>query len=277
MDKPKPIEQKPLTARPLGQTFMVETRGVESRTAQRADGRVVETTLISDGEGCYRRMPTCRGFGYVDLVIVLAIIAGVGVMCAWFYGAGKQATQAEWDKDKAAKASAALKQQEAISDAVKEGEAVRALAVQKAEFNEAKWEEAERARRRNGIELASCEESRQAQGPGAPAGGVVGEPAAPNSGAPGVPGSGARVVALRWRFVGMHDGAFTGTDGGPVFVDSERYALDASRADTPSPYGLDDALEVGKSNAVALSTCRREFFALRGRVEAARTAIRGQP
>lgn len=274
MDNPKPIE-KPLTARAVGAPFVVPPRGVESMTAQRRDGRVVETGFTSAGEGCYRRVPTCRGqgFSYVELAIVLAILIGIGAMCAWFYGAGKQATQAEWDKDRAAKASAALQQQTDISDAVKEGEDVRALAAQRAAQNDTKWEEARREQRRNRVTLAGCEEQGRVAGKGAPAAGVVGEPAAPNSGAPGVPRGGDRVVVLLWRFVGMHDGAFTGAGGEPVFGDSAGYALDAARADTASPYAVEDVLDVSGANARALSSCRREFFALRGRVERAAEAL----
>lgn len=251
---------------------MVPVRGRLAKVAQRSDGRVVESSMVSIGDGCYRRMPTCRGFSYVDMVIVVAVLGIVGALLAGAFGLGSDHKQAEWDRDKAQRAAAALEQQHDIAGAINLDAPRLAVAAQQAAGNDAKWEEAERERRRNNVALGACPDAGQTAGQSTPAAEVGGKPAAEGARPAGV-ADGAGGVRVHWRFVGMHDGAFTGTDGRPVFADSAGYAGDPARADTASPYGLADVLEVNAANARALSACRREFFALRGRIEAAGAAI----
>lgn len=57
----RPAEQRAVrqvSARPVGDTFAVRTRG---RTSVDYDGRATEgADKVAYVDGCYRRMPTCR-------------------------------------------------------------------------------------------------------------------------------------------------------------------------------------------------------------------------
>lgn len=133
------------------------------------------------------------------------------------------------------------------------------------------WKEAKRETIRTRKPLASCgpattESTRPARDPDSGQAAA----AADDDRAGGAPGGAG--LRLHWRFVGLHDGVYTGLDGQPLFAASAQFSGDPGRADTASPYGLDELLEVHGDNAVKLSTCRRSLVAARTQLETARDA-----
>lgn len=211
-----------------------------------------------------------RGFGVVEVIIALgvaaALIAAIWGGLAWWASVNFKRGEAA---ARLADLAAGQARDSDVSDAVKEREAALELGRARAASNEAKWKEALRDADRTNADLASCEVDQA--GPAEPDRAVLanGDPGVGTLRAPTAPRDHAGDhlgVRLLWRFVGLHDGAFTGLDGESLFDDSARFALDAARADTASPYGLRDVASVGGSNAIALSACRREYFALRGKV-----------
>ena len=152
------------------------------------------------------------------------------------------------------------------------GELVKQVAAARAEAGKYKadWQEARRASR--GERLASCDGTSSGATAVAEGAGVGEQPASEGARGPGLRVPGAPTVHLLWRFVGLHDGAFTGLEGEPLFAASREYALDPARADTDSPYTIDDALDVAADNAFKLSACRRDVAKAREVVEQAAAA-----
>lgn len=233
--------------------------------------------LIHRNGGPHYALVRERGFGQVELAVGLVVLAAIGVALWWAYQHGLEVKQAEWDRDKLAAIAAGQARDRDVSDAIKEKEAQRAMSDARAAENDRKWKEALRDSRRNKVALGSCVESKAEPVAGADGGMVAGgtgvmvgiKPAAAPDGAARAPG-----IRLHWRFVGLHDGAFTGLDGEPLYRDSAKYAGDAARADTPSPYGLDELIEVVGENARALSKCRLEYFTARNKLVAAEAAFK---
>lgn len=54
--------ERPITARPVGQGFMVPTRGLEhlEGRGRRLPPEAASDNFIAASHGCYRRVPTCR-------------------------------------------------------------------------------------------------------------------------------------------------------------------------------------------------------------------------
>jgi hypothetical protein len=207
-----------------------------------------------------------RGFTWLGFVIVCgsatAVIVASWSAVAWHarvnFERGETATQEKWDLEKIERARKEIDRGVAVGHALLLADKARAAADTKAADMQDKWKEALREARRNGESLGSCPEPRPVESPRATTAAVAGEPAGAGVRAPGLPADRAG-VRLHWRFVGLYDSAFLGLDGKPVFGDSAQFALDASRANTPSPYGLDELLEVHGENARALGACLRAY------------------
>lgn len=252
---------------------------------EEAFARVVRP-MLKAGELVMRRCqggriglpPRCKQRGDVQTSLIVAlggallVVAAFGVGHWRGYNAGAEAKQAEWDRQKLADVKAGQDRDKAVSQALGVLASGKAAAESAAATNEARWKEAQREARRNGDALAVCEDTGQAETALASDAHGGGEPA----------GSGARQddVGLRrpnrprllWRFVGLHDGAFTDLNGQPLFGDSARYASDPARADAASPYGLDELVDVDGENARALSACRRAYFDTLNKLKAAEAA-----
>lgn len=69
-------------------------------------------------------------------------------------------------------------------------------------------------------------------------------------------------------FIGPH----TGADGQPLFKPATDFALAPERADQPSPYTLNDVIEVEGENAMKWSQCRRDLNSLIDKVNSAADA-----
>lgn len=215
-----------------------------------------------------------RGFGLVELVLIVAVIGALVGAYTLIDSHGYARGRAE---EKAGALSLQLVKDRYATKAIAEAKMGRVAAEVAAQGYEAKWKEARRAAQRSGVALGSCDE---VPAP-APAGSVVvvGEGVGGDAGA-GLRASGdgdtrVRAPRLHWRFVGLHDLRFLSLDGKPLFQDSAGYALDPARADTASPYTLDDAIDVAGDNAGALNACRSAFFAARQDLEVAAQAWNG--
>lgn len=228
-----------------------------------ADRRTVIERSIARAHRVGKDFPTTKpprlgepGFSQVELVVVLAVLIGIAAFGAYCFHLGSEHKQAEWDAKQVADIRASVARDQDVSDAIKEVHDKSMLAEQRAGENEAKLKGELREARRNGERLAVCEE----QGPAASAlaGAPDGAPVASGSGLrpAGVAARGAR-IRLLWRTVGLHDGVFTGVDGEPLFPDSAQFARAPERADTASPYELDELIEVDGENGRALSKCLR--------------------
>lgn len=196
-------------------------------------------------------------------IAALVLVIATGLFCEWHgHKLGLEEKQAEWDRQKLADIAAGQKRDRDVSAALDTLAKSKADADRRAEENETKWKEARREAQRNVVSLGTCVADRHFD---VPAGGAA---APSNSGAP----AGAAHVLLSWTFVGLHDSAFTGLDGKPLSEAAAGIAADAARAGTPSPYGLDELLEVDSDNARSLSACRRDVDGIRSKVEAAAAA-----
>lgn len=201
-------------------------------------------------------------------LVALVLIIATGLFCEWHgHKLGTEEKQAEWDRQKLADIAAGQKRDRDVSDALDLLAKGKADADRAAEDNEAKWKEARREAQRNGVSLGTCVTDRQRAGANGVPGG--GDAAAPPDGGDR---AGATRVLLSWAFVGLHDSAFTGLDGKPLSPSAAGIAADKTRAGTPSPYGLDELLEVATDNARSLSACRRDVDDIRSKVEAASAA-----
>lgn len=223
---------------------------------------------------------SARGFGLAYLVAGIALVAALAGLYAFVdgrgYKRGAAEKQVEWDKSKeeTRKELAALK---AARDALLlQRQRELEIAHTNAAGSEAKWKEEVRRARREGKTLASC-------GPAEPVPGiprdrerVAGTGLRPMGGDRGARAPGIR---LHWRFVGLHDGAYTDRAGQPLFGASAEHAREAARADTASPYGLEDLLDVHGDNAAGHSACIRDLNEVMDRVEKleAQWGQRGQP
>lgn len=218
------------------------------------------------------------------LVVATAAIGSFWGLVAWHahvnYARGQADKQVEWDKKKAEDAAAGARRDAAVRAALLDQQKRADEADARADQADQQWEAERRENARNRRPLAACPVGRSAAADGAvqPAGepvAVTGSglraPASLGAGPAADPGSDPG-VRLLWRFVWMHDGAFTGIDGQPLFRDPARAGPDDPRADTASPYTLDDALDVAGANARALSACRRTYLGAIVKLERAAAA-----
>ena len=200
------------------------------------------------------------GFGYVEMAIAAVVIVGLIAGAMWFYSTGKSAgeasVRAEWSRAKLQAIEDGRKRDEAVTAELLEAKKTRDAAQAAANFNRTKWQEAKREVERSGKELASCATARAEPGQSSP------EPA---------PVAGVR---LHWNFVWLYDGAFTGTDGQPLFAAPTELPSNTGGADAaaPSPYGLAELLTVHGENAMKQSDCRRALIQVRTEIERAAAA-----
>lgn len=206
-----------------------------------------------------------RGFVVPPIAYLIAGIAFLGALAGlygWVHGngvkVGEANIQAKWnkqiEKDRALEAA----RTQDVSDAIKEKEQQRLAALSTAADNDTKWKEKVREVRRLQAQLASVDAPKNGD---------------PNAGV-GVAGGGVTSprISLLWRYVGLHDGAFTGIDGKPLFKAQSEYALAPERADTASPYGLSDAIDIHGENARGFSACLRAFDDAMSKIDAAEKA-----
>jgi hypothetical protein len=199
--------------------------------------------------------------GDTQVLMATALAGLVLAVCAYVAGEwrganrGRAEVQAKWDAQKLADVAAGQARDRATLKAIDRAQESAAAAAKLAAENETKWKEALRDAQRNRKPLGTCVTERGPTEPVQPGGSARPEEHAP---ADGATAPAPRLLVL-WRFVGLHDGAFTGLDGQPLFGDSSQFALDDSRADAPSPYGLDDLIAVNGENARALSSCRSAY------------------
>lgn len=214
-----------------------------------------------------------RGF-VVPMPLVWAIGGAlvVAALVGYGYRLGSNAKQGEWDKEKAAAAKAEVARVAEVGRALLAKDKIAEAANERAAANDAELKERRNAAKRNGLALASCPGERPSAPRGGEAAAVAGEPAGSGDRAASVAGDRSGGVRLHWRFVGLHDGAFTARNGEPLFRAATQYALAPERADTASPYTLDDALDVASENARAFSACLRSFEQAIEKIDAAAAA-----
>ena len=58
--KKKRVEERPITARPMGAQYWVETSGKHHMRKWNDKLEDVSDNTLEPGYGCYRQMPTCR-------------------------------------------------------------------------------------------------------------------------------------------------------------------------------------------------------------------------
>lgn len=217
-----------------------------------------------------------RGFGLIELVIVVACILAVAAVVYGIYhkgyAAGAAEKQVEWDADNAKKLAAA-KARDALVDASLEAARKRAQdAEQEAEKNNRLLAEERRRAKRNGTALAACvtPDARASGGADDRVGGDGGGRGlqAPPAGGGGV-AAGPR-VAFTWPFVLQFDRAWTDLDGQPV--QEAPAGGESPERSGASPYGAEDILDVHIANAEACSRDRRSLAAVMGRIDTAAKA-----
>lgn len=184
-------------------------------------------------------------------------LIGVGVLAAVIWGihhagyvSGEADKQAEWNaaNARAQKQADTLRvaQQALLREESRQRQAAEASALD----YQTKWKEAknEAKRSKRPLALTDCGSSK----PAADATDVAldrGDRADPVR------------LSLTWEFVSLHDSAWTGASGQPLFGDRAGILAQAGGPDPSerSPYGLDELLDVHQGNAVRFDACRRDF------------------
>jgi hypothetical protein len=220
-----------------------------------------------------------RQAGFVlpaPLLYLLAAIALLGAVYGFYaavdgraYKRGAAEKQGEWEAaNRAAQALQRAREQD-VSDAIKEKEAQRTAAADRAEGFEIRWKEARREIRRNGNPLATCDAP-----PSAPP--LAGAAPADVARSPADPAALRGRVRFTWDFVRLYDAAWTGPGGESVFGAAAglagAFAADPAAPAGPSAYGPDELLDVHGDNAARASACRRDFSALIEKIRAAEAA-----
>lgn len=217
-----------------------------------------------------------RGMILVYGLVALAVIAAAWGALSWHAGVhfarGQADRQAEWDRDTIANERIAAARRAAVTAALQAEKVKTAAAEELARIHEINWRRARDEARRNGKPLGSCQGEGSSARPAGVAGPVAGEPAGEGLRAPGVGGADRGGVALHWRFVGLYDGAHTGPDGQPLYRAQVDHALAPGRADTPSPYGLDELIDAHGENARRFGACLRAFDDAMRKLDAAAEA-----
>jgi hypothetical protein len=118
-----------------------------------------------------------------------------------------------------------------------------------ADVYQQKWKEARNGAKRTGTPLAVADCGAAAPGPVTAGSGLKG------------PDSGIH-LRLTWELVGLWDSAYTAGDGQPLFGDTAGPEKAAAGPGSPSPYTLDDLVDLHGENAKRWDICRRDFRAL---------------
>lgn len=221
-----------------------------------------------------------RGFGWIEVVAVLAaaaaLIAALWGGLAWHanvhFKRGQADVQGKWDKAELAAEAERRALDVAVAGALDVLAKQVGVARAEAEKHKTNWQEARDEARRNGKQLGSCEVPGPDQSPSPSGAGLGGLPAGNGIKQGGVAGRDPG-IRLHWRFVGLYDGAHSdGITGKPLFGATQAYAFASERADTPSPYGLDELIDNVGTNAERWANCRRDLNAAISEVEAAEAA-----
>ena len=187
-----------------------------------------------------------RGFGLIVYAVLALAILGTLSGIAWkIRESGKDAVRVEWSEANRQAQEAADKL--TAERALEAREAVIALqqAERKATDADSRWKALRRAKARDA--LATCPSTTPPVDK--PATGTV---------ASQQPDSGLR---LTWAYVLLHDRAWVGKDGEPVFSGAGIPPGGAAETD-PSPYGPGEILDNQGINAQRCSEDRRNYGAL---------------
>lgn len=209
-----------------------------------------------------------RGFGWIQLVAVLAAAAALVALVEWGVHSVDQRGYARGVAEITAKREAADRvaqesqraREVAVQKAITTADEKRQVAEVKAKESETKRQEAIREARRNRVALAVLEPASADRG--AVANGIR----APVDTSAGVFAAGS--VRLTWEFVREYDSAWTGSDGKPLFN-----AVGGSESSASgSPYGLTDIIDIHGENAKRCSEDRLNYQTLIDKVKAAQSA-----
>lgn len=223
-----------------------------------------------------------RGFTIPSLMQIVVVLGLVTAATGAIWGAIAWHARTNFERgvehERAAALAEALEREAAVSVELDDERKKSAASGARADKAERDWREAKRDADRKGVELGSCYTAVQvarsvagAVGPDRAASAEPDSPAAPPSAVGGLAPPAPR-IRVSWRFVELHDSAFTGLGGEPLFADPARAAGDAAGADAASPYTLHDVADVAGDNARALSACRRVYFRARAAIERAAQA-----
>ena len=197
-----------------------------------------------------------RGFTLIHLGIVLGILVALGGLITWAnyniattagVKKGEASKQAEWSAANAkAEAEATRLRLEREAEARKTVAALHNAETEARNATE-RWKAARIALGRT--PLAVCPTPQ----PAAPdaATGTVASPDRPDAG-----------IRLTFAYVLLHDRAWTGPDGQPVFGGAGEPAAPSPASGAASPYGLDQLLENHAENASRCSENSRQLSAL---------------
>lgn len=227
-----------------------------------------------------------RGFAIPSLTTILVVLGAVTLAASAIWGAvawhasvnyqrGANAKQLEWDQAKLEAAEDERVRRAAVNAALEDERKKRAAAEAAAHNANRKWQEARRANRDAALGACAPAQRIEPDGPvaqdrdGRAAGGALRMPA--GSADRDHPAGGG--VVLHWRFVGLWDGAYTTAAGEPLFGAASEHALAPERAGAPSPYTLDDVIDVHGENARAHSDCLRKFDQVIANIERASQAF----
>lgn len=215
-----------------------------------------------------------RGFGLLELGIVLGILVALGTLVWWAdanietsagVDRGRADKQAEWDLANAKATEDRRRRDANVARELIAADNARVAAESKASDADQRWKEATRAADRNRIALGTCSPGKQ------PVPGVLGTDGRVRSmGEASDPAAGGDRILLTWQFVRDYDAAWTGRTGEPVFDPATRApGIDAASA---SPYGLRELRDVAGENAKRCSADRRELDSLIAKLRAAERA-----
>ena len=181
------------------------------------------------------------GFGIiVYAVLALAILGTLSGIAYKIRESGKESVRLEVaERDRKAQEEQAAREATARKTAAKAASDLAAAQQKGAEYA-AKWR---KARAEATKPLASCPESPRS------------DATRPDGPIPSPSG-----LRFSWRFVSLHDRAWTGKAGEPVLPDPTPGTV--SDPDTPSPIGADQVLDNHAANAEACSVDRRKLDSL---------------
>ena len=187
-----------------------------------------------------------RGFGLiVYAVLALAILGTLSGIAYKIRESGKDSVRLEWESaNRKAQEEQAAREAAARKTAAKSASDLAAAQQKGAEYA-AKWR---KARAEATKPLASCPESPRS------------DATRPDEATPSPSG-----LRFSWRFVSLHDRAWTGKAGEPVLPDPTPGTV--SDPDTPSPIGAEAVLDNHAANADLCSSDRRKLDALITQIE----------
>lgn len=208
-----------------------------------------------------------RGFVQFQLIAAgVAVLALAGVLIwtgSHFYQSGRSSMKAEWTQANAAAQLAADRLRADNEMAIRQLGATASDAATAARDYQQRWKDArdEGQRKNRPLAAVSCPRAHPAAG------------SAQANVDPGQRFEGDRVAAvdvqLTWEFVGLHDSAWTGGSGQPLFGDPAGILAAAGGPDPAASSGLDltALIETHRTNAQHFDACRRDFKRLIGAVD----------